>query len=118
MRYLLLIHEPRGQREARNDADAHAAYDEMVAFGQNLARDGRLLAAESLRPDRHGVGVQHRDGAVRLIDGPYAEAREMVGGFFLLDCASFDEALQIARDCPAARFATVEVRACAPCHER
>jgi hypothetical protein len=114
MRYLLLIIEPRGQRGARSDAEAHACYAEMVAFGESLG--GKLLASESLRPDSHGVRVQQRGGQAKLIDGPFTESKEMLGGFFLLDCASLDEALAIARRCPAARFASVEVRECAPCY--
>ena len=113
MRDQLLISEPRGQREARTDAEGRARYAEMVAFGEGLG--ARLLASESLRPDRHGVRVQVQHDQPVLRDGPFAEAREMIGGFFLLDCASLDEAVAIARDCPAARFATVEVRECAPC---
>lgn len=113
MPYLLLVIEPRGQREARSDAEAHACYAEMVAFGAGLG--DKLLASESLRPDRHGVRVQIQRDKPVLRDGPFAEAKEMVGGFFLLDCANLDEAVAIAQRCPAARFATVEVRDCAPC---
>jgi len=114
MRYLLLIIEPRGQREARNDAEARARYAEMVAFGESLG--SQLIASHSLRPDRHGVRVQLQHDKPVLRDGPFTESKEMLGGFFLLDCASLDEALAIARRCPAARFATVEVRECAPCY--
>ncbi|WP_297901428.1 YciI family protein [Metallibacterium sp.] len=114
MRYLLLISEPRGQREARNDAEARARYAEMVAFGEGLG--SKLLASESLRPDRHGVRVQVQHDRPVLRDGPFAEAKEMIGGFFLLDCAGLDEAVAIAQTCPAVRFASVEVRECAPCY--
>jgi hypothetical protein len=114
MRYLLLISEPRGQREARSDAEARTCYAEMVAFGDGLG--SKLLASESLRPDRHGVRVQVQHDKPVLRDGPFAEAKEMIGGFFLLDCASLEEAVAIAQRCPAARFATVEVRECAPCY--
>ena len=54
---------------------------------------------------------------MQLSDGPFAEAKEMVGGFFLLNCATREEALAIAADCPAAEWCTVEVRALAPCYE-
>ncbi len=51
-----------------------------------------------------------------MLDGPFAEAKEMIGGFFLLDCATRDEAVAIASQCPAAEWATVEVRAVGPCY--
>lgn len=116
MRYLLMIVEPRGAREARSEDEGRALYAEMVEFGQRLAASGQLIASESLRPDSHGVRVQQRGETPSLVDGPFAEAREMVGGFYLVECAGRDAALTIAQDCPAARFATVEVRECAPCY--
>lgn len=118
MRYLLLIVEPRGQREARTEDEGRALYGEMVRFGESLASRGQLLASESLRPDRHGVRVQQQNGKPVLLDGPFAEAKEMVGGFYLIDCATKEDAVKIAADCPAARWATVEVREVAPCHVR
>ena len=57
-----------------------------------------------------------RAGQRRLLDGPFAEAKEMVGGYFLLDCATRDEAVAIAAQCPAAAWATVEVRETGPCY--
>ena len=116
MRYMLMIVEPRGQRDTRSEGEGRALYAEMVEFGQGLAARGQLVASESLRPDSHGVRVQRRGEASTLVDGPFAEAREMVGGFYLIECDSRDEAVRIAEACPAARFATVEVRECAPCY--
>ena len=116
MRFMLMIVEPRGQRDTRTEEEGRALYAEMVEFGQGLAARGQLVASESLRPDSHGVRVQRRGEASTLVDGPFAEAREMVGGFYLIECSGRDEALAIAQACPAARFATVEVRECAPCY--
>ncbi len=115
MAYLLLIVEPRGQRAARSEPAGRQAYEDMVAFGAGLTRRGLLLASHSLLSDEHGVRVQQRDGKSSVRDGPFAEAREMIGGFFLLDCASFEEAVAIAGTCPAAAWATVEVRETGPC---
>jgi hypothetical protein len=116
MTYMLLIVENRGQR-ARNTPDvAHDLYDQMVAFGQGLAAEGKLLASESLRTDDHAVRITAGSGKAQLRDGPFTEAKEMVGGFYLIDVASRDEAIAIASRCPAVNFATVEVRECAPCH--
>jgi hypothetical protein len=117
MAYLLLIHEPVGQRRTRNDAEGRAVYDRMLRFGDELKSRGLLLASESLRSHEDAVRVQRREGQARLIDGPFAEAKEMVGGFFLVDVATRDEAVAIAQRCPAAEWATVEVRSLAPCYE-
>ncbi len=117
MAYLLLIIEPRGQREARTEEQGRAAYAEMLAFGAGLKERGLLTASQALRSDDHGVRLQKRDGRCLIKDGPFAEAKEMIGGFFLLDCASKDEAVAIAAECPAAQWATIEVRELGPCFE-
>jgi hypothetical protein len=117
MSYLLLIHEPRGQRATRSRAEGEAVYARMVHFAEQLKSRGVLLAVESLKNDTDAVRVQKREGRPRVMDGPFAEAKEMVGGFFLLDCKTREEAVAIAAECPAAEWATVEVRATAPCYE-
>ena len=116
MAYLLLIREPRGQRADRNEEEGKQAYESMLRFGEGLAKRGILVAAESLRDDSQGVRVSIRDGKTGLVDGPFTESKEMIGGFFLLDVSSKEEAIEIARQCPAAAFATVEVRELAPCN--
>ena len=115
MSYALLIVEPRGQRERRSAEQGEAVYARMVAFGNELKARGKLLAVESLKSDADGVRVASRNGKRAVVDGPFSEAKEMIGGFFLLDCASRDEALAIAAECPAAEWATVEVRETGPC---
>ena len=116
MAYMLLIVEPRGQRAERTPEEAQAAYAEMVRFGDGLRARGLLTASESLRGDSAGVRVQVRDGKPSLRDGPFSESKEMVGGFYLLTCDSLQEAVMIAGECPAAGWASVEVREIAPCH--
>ncbi|OVZ65443.1 dehydrogenase [Pigmentiphaga sp. NML030171] len=116
MAYMLLIVEPTGQRAERSEAAGRDLYDRMVAFGADLKTRGLLLAAESLASQDGAVRVQKRDGRTRLVDGPFAEAKEMIGGFFLLDCATREEAVAIAQACPAAQWCTVEVREVAPCY--
>jgi hypothetical protein len=117
MGYMLLIMEPRGQRRERTEAEGRELYARMVRFGDALKSRGLLRATESLQTDDHATRVQVRNGRPTLLDGPYAEAKEMVGGFYLLTCDTREEALAIARECPAAEWATVEVRALAPCYE-
>lgn len=115
MSYLLLIIEPVGQRATRTEAEGRAAYAEMQAFGESLAAAGQLAAVESLAGLDGAVRVSHADGQPVLRDGPFAEAKEMIGGFFLLKNVTREQALAAARRCPAARWATVEVRPLAPC---
>jgi hypothetical protein len=117
MSYLLLIHEPVGQRATRTEAEGRAAYAAMVAFGERVAARGQLKAVESLAGLDSAVRITHADGRPQVLDGPFAEAKEMVGGFFLLHNVSRDEAIAWAHACPAAQWCTVEVRALAPCFE-
>ena len=115
MSYMLLIVEPVDQRRERSEAEGHRVYEEMLRFTDTLKARGVLRASESL-----GSGARRlkkRDGRQDIVDGPFAEAKEMVGGFFLLDTASEEEALAIAAECPAAEWCSVEVRKLAPCYE-
>lgn len=110
--YMLLIHEPVGQRAGRTPAEGADARAQMLAFGDALEREGRLKARASLA----GLHAATRVSAAGVQDGPFAEAKEMVGGFFLLQCESRAQALAIARRCPAAAWSTVELRELAPCN--
>lgn len=114
---MLLITEPVGQRATRTEAEGHEAYDRMLRWGASLKERGLLLASESLKGLDDAARVQVRNGRPQVLDGPFAEAKEMIGGFFLLSCKTRDEAVALAAECPAAQWATVEVRALAPCYE-
>jgi hypothetical protein len=116
MAYMLLIQEPVGQRATRTRAEGEAVYDRMVRFSEDLRKRDLLLAVESLASQDKATRVQVRAGKAQLLDGPFAEAKEMIGGFFLLKCKTLEEALALARECPAAEWATVEVRETAPCY--
>ena len=118
MSYMLLISEPIGQRRTRTEAEGREAYARMLAFGNSLKERGLLLASESLKSqDSSAARVAVRNGRAQVLDGPFAEAKEMIGGFFLLACETREEAIAIAAECPAAAWATLEVRGVAPCYE-
>ena len=117
MAYMLLMIEPPEQRRTRTAAEGRAVYERMVRFGEELKQRGLLLAVESLQSQSGAARVQVRDGRAAVVDGPFAEAKEMVGGFFLVDCRTREEAIEIAKRCPAAEWCTVEVRALAPCYD-
>jgi hypothetical protein len=117
MPYMLLIVEPIGQRQTRSPDEGRAAYDVMRGFAGELQQRGKLIAVEALTSHQVASRVEKREGRTRVIDGPFAEAKEMVGGFFLVDCATQAEALDLAAECPAAAWATVEVRKVGTCYE-
>ena len=115
MPYMLLIVEPPGQRLERGVEAGKQVYGQMLRFADDLKARGVLRGVESLASDAKGMRVQVREGRQRLVDGPFTEAKEMVGGFFLVDVATRDQAVAIAAECPAAEWATVEVRELGPC---
>ena len=117
MAYMLLIMEDPAQRATRTRAEGEAVYERMLQFGKSLRDQDQLLGGESLlTPKQKGARLQVRGGKAQVLDGPFADAKEMVGGFFLLNCKTFEEALAIAARCPAAEWATVEVRETGPCY--
>jgi len=118
MPHMLLIHEPLGQRATRTDAEGRALYQRMLHWGDNLKERGLLLAAESLASTGSAARVTRLEGKARIVDGPFTETKEMIGGFFLVDVDTRAEAIALATECPAAEWSTVEVRALAPCYVR
>jgi hypothetical protein len=117
MSYMLLIIEPTGQRQERGREAGEQVYERMLRFTADLQERGLLEASNSLASTDRAVRLQLREGRQTVVDGPFAEAKEMVGGFFLLSCKTKAEALAIAATCPAAEWATVEVRGVGPCYE-
>ncbi len=106
MPYMLIMMEPAGQREARPIPEGQVLYDRMTEFGEDLRRKGIVKIYDSLGPTSRGARVQVRNGQTATVDGPFAEAKEIVGGFFLLDCGR-EDALKYAAECPAAGLATI-----------
>lgn len=115
MPFMLLIAEEFGQREARTPEEGEAAYGRMVEFAEDLKRRGVLRGVESLKHVAEGARVRVREGRAHVVDGPFSEAREMIGGFFVVDVPTRDEAIALARECPAAAWCTIEVRETGPC---
>ncbi|HEY6823629.1 MAG TPA: YciI family protein [Steroidobacteraceae bacterium] len=115
MSYMLLIVEPQGQRTTRAPQQGRDLYQRMLEYGDSLKARGLLLASDSLRAPAARLSI--RAGRQSVIDGPFTESKELVGGFFLLDCATREQALSLAAECPAAEWATIEVREVGPCYE-
>jgi hypothetical protein len=115
MAYALLIIEPTGQRQIRTEAEGRALYDRMLQFSENLKSRGLLTLTQSLKTDVQGARVRIQANESTVVDGPFAEAKEMIGGFFILTCETRAQAIALAKECPAAHWATVEVRELGPC---
>jgi hypothetical protein len=115
MSYMLLIVEPHGQRRARASGEGQGLYRRMLDYTDSLKARGVLLASDSLRAAAARLSI--RDGRQSVVDGPFTESKELVGGFFLLDCATREQAIGLAAECPAAQWATIEVREIGPCYE-
>ena len=115
MSYMLLILEPQGQRGTRAPPEGHNLYQRMLDYTAALKARGVLIASESLRASAARLSI--RAGHQSVVDGPFTESKEFVGGFFLLDCSTRAEALGHAAECPAAQWATIEVREVGPCYE-
>ena len=114
MSYMLLIVEPVGLRQSRSESEGRALYDSMVRFSEGLKSRGLLAMSQSLKTDQ-GSRVKVRGDATIVVDGPFAEAKEMIGGIFLLTCETREQAIAIASECPVASSATIEIRELGPC---
>jgi hypothetical protein len=88
----------------------------MLSFSEDLSRRGLLTMSQSLRSEAVAARVTTRGEKPIVRDGPFAEAKEMIGGFFLLTCDTREQAIEIAGQCPAAAWAAIEVRELGPCY--
>lgn len=107
MKYLLLIYM---DENAMNDTEREHCYVESAQLAQDLHTKGQFLASAPLHPVTTATSVRVRDGKSLVTDGPFAETREQLGGFFLINAQDLDEAIAIASQIPGARVGTVEIR--------
>ncbi len=107
MKYLLLIYM---EENAMNEAEREQCYKDSTQLAHDLNGRGQYLSANPLHPVATATSVRVRDGQRLVTDGPFAETREQLGGYFLVDARDLDEAIAIASRIPAARKGTVEIR--------
>jgi hypothetical protein len=111
MQYLALIYSEEDAWESLQDAERSAMYEQYAAFGRDGRAAGVVVAGDELGPTTDATTVRVREGQVSVTDGPYAEVKEALGGYYLLDCDTIDEAVDWAARIPAALHGAVEVRA-------
>jgi len=107
MRYMLLIY---GEENALSEAQRSQCYKNSAAYARHLHAQGQYLATAPLYPTSTATSVRVRDGKRVITDGPFAETREQLGGFFLIKAENLDKAIEIAGEIPAGRWGTVEIR--------
>lgn len=112
MRFALLIYDTETANPSRDPDPAQWAQvmDEYNAFSQAIKDAGVDAGGEALQPNSTATTVRVKDGQTTTTDGPYAETKEGLGGFYLIDCDTLDEALEWAAKCPGSWYGTVEVR--------
>src|SRR5437879_3242570 len=107
MKYMLLVY---GDEQASDEAEKEQCYRESAEIAHQIRATGRYLAAAPLHPVSTATSVRVRDGKRVVTDGPFAETREQLGGYFIIDVRNLDEAIDIAGRLPSASLGTVEIR--------
>ena len=110
MKYLCLAYEEQRVLDDLSVAEWEALRDETLAYVESLRASGRLIDTQPLQSAATAATVRVRNGKVAVTDGPFAETKEQIGGFFLIEAADLDEAVRIAAEWPSARLGTIEVR--------
>ncbi len=110
MKYLCLAYEEERKLNDLSQEEWHSLRQETLDYVAAIQKSGHLLDARPLRSATKAATVRVRDGKLQVTDGPFAEAKEQLGGFFLIEARDQEEAIQIAAKWPSARLGTIEVR--------
>src|SRR5262247_734845 len=110
MRYMLLVHHDEEAFRKRSEVERHSLIQESIQLATQLHTTGQYLSAAPLHPTSETTCVRVRDGRRLVTEGPFAETREQIGGYFLVEAKDLEEAIEIASRIPGARIGTVEVR--------
>jgi hypothetical protein len=110
MQYMLLIHDDPDRMSSMSEADRGRLYQEYGTFTQELREAGAMVGGDQLQPASTATTVRVRDGEQLVTDGPFAETKEQLGGYYIVEAETLDEALEWAAKVPSARLGTIEVR--------
>ncbi|MFI5119619.1 MAG: YciI family protein [Thermoanaerobaculia bacterium] len=110
MEYLLLIYSEEKELEKKSPADYQALSEEYGRYTQEITQNGNFKGGNPLQPTATATTVRLRGGKVLKTDGPFAETKEQLGGYYLVDAKDLDEAIALAARVPSARFGSIEVR--------
>jgi hypothetical protein len=110
MQYLLLIYESEAPWANRSEAERGKILQDYMSYIQDIKKSGHFLAGEALQQVRTATTVRVREGKTMTTDGPFAETREQLGGFFMVEAKDLDEARALAARIPSAKWGSIEVR--------
>jgi hypothetical protein len=110
MQYLLLIYTPEAVENAMSPAEQETYMNGYWVFSQEVVDKKMHVAGEALQPVATATSVRVRDGKTVITDGPFAETKEQLGGFYLLECTNLDQAIEMAAKIPGAVHGTIEIR--------
>ncbi len=111
MQYLILINGDEKAQASASVGQQKEIMEDYIQYSKDLAASGAMKGGEALEPSsKGGARISHKEGRRVVIDGPFAEAKEVVGGFYLIDVKTREEALEWAAKCPGAKYGSVELR--------
>ncbi len=110
MKYLCLIYEDERLWEKMPKAEAEKVYGEYFAFTDGIKKSGHYIGGNPLKPTHTATTVRVRQGKVSTTDGPFAETKEQLGGYYLVEARDLNDAIQVASRIPGARMGSIEVR--------
>jgi hypothetical protein len=110
MKYLCLIYDDEKKLGAMSQAESDAFMGEYFAYTEGIQKSGHMVAGEALQPVETATTIRVRNGKISTTDGPFAETKEQLGGFYLVEAKDLNEAIQVAAKIPSARTGSVEVR--------
>ena len=110
MRYLCLVYQEEATADALPEREHDAIVSEVLDYREELRRSGHYIVASPLEPVQTATTIRVRNGKVSITDGPFAETREQLGGFYLIEATDLNDAIRVASKMPPARLGSIEVR--------
>ena len=110
MKYLCLIYDEEKKLEKMSKAESDAFMGEYFAFTDGIKKSGQYLAGEALHPVNTATTIRMRNGKLSTTDGPFAETKEQLGGYYLVEAKDLNEAIQVAAKIPSSRTGSIEIR--------
>jgi hypothetical protein len=111
MRYICLIYDDEHAFASLSDSDRNAVYSEYRQYGESITASGNYVTGSELAPTKTATTVRVRNGKTQSTDGPFAETREQLGGFYIIEAKDMPEAIALAARIPSARTGAIEIRA-------